>query len=579
MGPRLGRALGREPAARAGARHRLRADRPVRAPSRLRHARRGDERLRRSERRAGRAAAAAAARARRRRRGTGDRVRRPRGAAGAGADRASARSSTRRSSSRCWRCSGRSSPRTTCSASCSRGRATGRATTLRATSTAPPTTRGLRSRPAPTRWRRASSGSSAGPTSSSSRGSRPAPGACSTSRRSTRRLRAGSASATATRCSRPSRRPRRRSRRSTTRATSSPIPSWPRSARSRTSQGIKMPNVIARLSATPGEIRRAGGRHGEDTEAVLEELGVGATSSSGCARTGSSERPAAHLALRPRRPPRPGREGDRLGGARGDRRPRGRRRARREGRGAGRTSRRCSAPAREACLRSRQRRRRGRPRGRRGAGRSSGVVVPKVARPEDVPGDRPAGALPDRVGRGPRSRLRDRERAGRRRDLPRRVRPPLGDRRARGGARLGARQDRQRRRRRRPAAAAAVRLPPRCATTRGSPARARAAASSATSAALRSIPAQLPIIEQAYLPTEDEVERARATVERLEAAGAGTLEAGAVRRRRDARRGAADRGPGRLRTAPQHVQHQGGTHEEPAHTGPLTHWRAAQRCC
>lgn len=39
-------------------------------------------------------------------------------------------------------------------------------------------------------------------------------------------------------------------------------------------QGIKMPNVISRLSATPGEIRRTGGKHGEDTEAVLEELGV-----------------------------------------------------------------------------------------------------------------------------------------------------------------------------------------------------------------------------------------------------------------------------------------------------------------
>jgi crotonobetainyl-CoA:carnitine CoA-transferase CaiB-like acyl-CoA transferase len=40
--------------------------------------------------------------------------------------------------------------------------------------------------------------------------------------------------------------------------------------------GIKMPNVVARLSATPGEIRRAGGTQGEDTRAVLEELGVGA---------------------------------------------------------------------------------------------------------------------------------------------------------------------------------------------------------------------------------------------------------------------------------------------------------------
>ena len=40
-------------------------------------------------------------------------------------------------------------------------------------------------------------------------------------------------------------------------------------------QGIKMPNVIARLSATPGEIRHTGGRQGEDTEAVLGALGIG----------------------------------------------------------------------------------------------------------------------------------------------------------------------------------------------------------------------------------------------------------------------------------------------------------------
>jgi citrate lyase subunit beta/citryl-CoA lyase len=39
-------------------------------------------------------------------------------------------------------------------------------------------------------------------------------------------------------------------------------------------------------------------------------------------------------------------------------------------------------------------------------------------------------------------------------------------------------------------------------------------------------PRQLPIIEQAYLPTDAEVERAAATVERLEAAGAGTLAGG-----------------------------------------------------
>jgi len=43
-----------------------------------------------------------------------------------------------------------------------------------------------------------------------------------------------------------------------------------------TVDGIKMSNVIARLSATPGEIRQAGGEQGEDTEEVLGELGVGA---------------------------------------------------------------------------------------------------------------------------------------------------------------------------------------------------------------------------------------------------------------------------------------------------------------
>jgi crotonobetainyl-CoA:carnitine CoA-transferase CaiB-like acyl-CoA transferase len=37
---------------------------------------------------------------------------------------------------------------------------------------------------------------------------------------------------------------------------------------------IVMTNVVSRLSETPGEIRTAGGRHGADTDAVLEELGV-----------------------------------------------------------------------------------------------------------------------------------------------------------------------------------------------------------------------------------------------------------------------------------------------------------------
>lgn len=37
---------------------------------------------------------------------------------------------------------------------------------------------------------------------------------------------------------------------------------------------VKMTNVISRLSGTPGEIRRSGGRHGADTAEVLGELGV-----------------------------------------------------------------------------------------------------------------------------------------------------------------------------------------------------------------------------------------------------------------------------------------------------------------
>jgi crotonobetainyl-CoA:carnitine CoA-transferase CaiB-like acyl-CoA transferase len=37
-----------------------------------------------------------------------------------------------------------------------------------------------------------------------------------------------------------------------------------------------MPNVVTRLSDTPGEIRHAGRAHGADTESVLAEIGVGA---------------------------------------------------------------------------------------------------------------------------------------------------------------------------------------------------------------------------------------------------------------------------------------------------------------
>ncbi len=38
---------------------------------------------------------------------------------------------------------------------------------------------------------------------------------------------------------------------------------------------LKMSNVIARLSQTPGSIRWSGRRHGADTAEVLGEFGVG----------------------------------------------------------------------------------------------------------------------------------------------------------------------------------------------------------------------------------------------------------------------------------------------------------------
>ena len=75
-----------------------------------------------------------------------------------------------------------------------------------------------------------------------------------------------------------------------------------------------------------------GGAHGADTDAVLGELGLEPGGDRRrCASREPSERPAAHLALRPRRPARPRREGDRLPRSRRHRRPRGRRRAVGEG--------------------------------------------------------------------------------------------------------------------------------------------------------------------------------------------------------------------------------------------------------
>ena len=129
--------------------------------------------------------------------------------------------------------------------------------------------------------------------------------------------------------------------------------------------GIVMPNVIAgsrrhrARSATPAESRAT------TRKLCSTSSGSARRSSGGCVRRGSSDRPAAHLAVCPRRPPRPGREGDRLGGARGDRRPRGRRRAGGQGRGPGRPGGAALDAAPQAGLRPGQRRGRRRPGGGR----------------------------------------------------------------------------------------------------------------------------------------------------------------------------------------------------------------------
>ena len=212
---------------------------PVRAPARLRHARRGDERLRRAERRAGRAAAAAAARPRRRRRGTGDRLRRPRRAAGAGGDRGrpGRRHLARRAAAGAAR------------AAAGRVRPARRA----AAADRQPVEPQRAAQRLPHRRRRVGRGLGerrlgGGARAPARRPARPRRAAVVLDRRGTRAARGrdrrgGRAldrrARPRRRFWRPSRRPRRRSRRSTTRATSSPIPSWPRSARSRTSRGSR----------------------------------------------------------------------------------------------------------------------------------------------------------------------------------------------------------------------------------------------------------------------------------------------------------------------------------------------------
>ena len=152
---------------------------------------------------------------------------------------------------------------------------------------------------------------------------------------------------------------------------------------------------------------------------------AGAGAAAGPARrttsTSRRERPAADLAVRSSRPAGSGRDGTRFGGACRDPRPRGRGRPGGQGGGTGQLAGSPRPAAGEDGRRPRQRlclgARRARPRGGRQprrrrrdraseGGAAAGCRSGRVARPA-----RAAAPLPDRVGCGPRGRLRDRFRA------------------------------------------------------------------------------------------------------------------------------------------------------------------------
>ena len=293
---------------------------------------------------------------------------------------------------------------------------------------------------------------------------------------------------------------------------------------------MQMTNVISRLSETPGAIRRAGPRarrrHRRGARRARRRRRRARAAARGGRRVSV---PAAHLAVRPRRPARPRREGARLARARGDRRPRGRRRARARRTRRARTCRRCSAEPREKPVYVRVNRRHGldrRPRGRRALADRRRHRAEGRARPTDVPvlgsARRSHCLIESALGR--RGGVRDRV-APRRARASRSARPTCARRPARSRRVSTGRASRIVN----AAVAAGLPRPPQSVyphVARPRRPRARRAARGRELGHLGRAaihPDQLPVIEQAYLPTAAEVERARATIERLEEVGVGTL--------------------------------------------------------
>ena len=216
--------------------------------------------------------------------------------------------------------------------------------------------------------------------------------------------------------------------------------------------------------------------------------------------------------------------------ARRDRRSRGRRRARRARPRHGQPAAAARPPpARSGSSSGSTRGDAGRPRGAlRGSSRRRRPRAEGRRGPEDVPARRPARPLPDRVGCGRRGGLRDRAHAG-----VAGISLGEADLRSETGA-LEAGLDWARGRIVNAAVAAGLPRPPQSVyphlrRRRG----ARRARASARAGARTPRPhgdspdGSCAVIEQAYLPTEEELVRARETVEQLEEAlGAATLEGG-----------------------------------------------------